>query len=330
MMPSNIISAAIPVCCASLTGLIGYYVFHELKESLLFAAAGIVAGILCQLMVRTWMRKDAWTIIGAAVGVLWAALLAVMTLPVMLGAIPKSEISVTVATLATVLLCLIGLQLGAAKASEIKSELRGEPAKEPALSGILDTSVIIDGRIADICETGFLAGVLVIPQFVLQELQSIADSSESTKRTRGRRGLDILNKIKKQSYINIIINETDYPSIKEVDQKLIRMAKESNYALITNDFNLNKVAEVHSIQVLNINSLANALKPIVLPGESMRVQVLKEGKEPGQGVAYLDDGTMVVIENGRRFMGRTLDVIVTSVLQTTAGRMIFANVKGSP
>jgi uncharacterized protein YacL len=156
----------------------------------------------------------------------------------------------------------------------------------------------------------------------------IADSAESTKRTRGRRGLDILNKMQKQSFVRIIINDTDYPSAKDVDQKLIQMAKDNGYAIITNDFNLNKVAEVHAIPVLNINRLATAVKPIVLPGETMRVQVLKEGKEAGQGIAYLDDGTMVVIDNGRRFMGRHLEVTVTSVLQTTAGRMIFASAKG--
>jgi uncharacterized protein YacL len=281
------------------------------------------------MLLRTWMKKDAWTIIGGAVGVLSAGLLGFITIPMLIGSLPGSGATGPISAMATIFLCLVGLELGASKAWEIKSERRGESGKEPALSGILDTSVIIDGRIADICETGFLSGVLVIPQFVLHELQSIADSSESTKRTRGRRGLDILNKIKKQSYIQIIINENDYPSLKEVDQKLIRLAKELGYALITNDFNLNKVAEVHSIQVLNINSLANALKPVVLPGEGMRVQVIKEGKEAGQGVAYLDDGTMIVIENGRRYMGKTLDVTVTSVLQTTAGRMIFATVKGA-
>jgi len=178
-----------------------------------------------------------------------------------------------------------------------------------------------------VCETGFLSGDLIIPEFVLKELQMIADSSESTKRTRGRRGLDILNKIRRQPYVGIIIDDTDYASVKEVDQKLITMAKETGYPILTNDFNLNKVAEVHAIQVLNINQLANALKPIVLPGEHMRVQIMKEGKEPGQGVAYLDDGTMVVVDNGRKFMGRTVEVTVTSVLQTPAGRMIFASLK---
>jgi len=225
------------------------------------------------------------------------------------------------------LFALIGMQLGAVAGRQLRRPGEERPPPAGAVVGILDTSVIIDGRIADICETGFLSGDLIIPQFVLQELQTIADSSESTKRTRGRRGLDILNKMQKQSSVGIIIESKDYPSMKEVDQKLIALAKETNQAILTNDFNLNKVAEVHAIKVLNINQLANALKPIVLPGETMKVQVLKEGKEPGQGVAYLDDGTMVVIDNGRRFMGRTIDVTVTSVLQTTAGRMIFAAVK---
>jgi uncharacterized protein YacL len=156
----------------------------------------------------------------------------------------------------------------------------------------------------------------------------IADSSDSNKRARGRRGLDVLNRIKKQSYVHIIIDDTDYPSLKEVDQKLIQMAKEKGHAILTNDFNLNKVAEVHSLQVLNVNRLANALKPIVLPGETMKVQIIKEGKEASQGVAYLDDGTMVVVDNGRKYIGKTLEVSVTSVLQTTAGRMIFALIKG--
>jgi uncharacterized protein YacL len=238
------------------------------------------------------------------------------------------EVGVAVYGLLMAVFSLTGMQLGAATASQLRRFRQVQPSKETQIAGILDTSVIIDGRIADVCETGFLTGALIIPQFVLQELQSIADSSESTRRTRGRRGLDILNKIKKQSYIEIIVDERDYPLTKEVDQKLIQLAKATGCPLITNDFNLNKVAEVHSIQVLNINSLATALKPIVLPGETMRVQVMKEGKEAGQGVAYLDDGTMVVVENGRRHMGKTLEVAVTSVLQTTAGRMIFASIRG--
>jgi uncharacterized protein YacL len=189
---------------------------------------------------------------------------------------------------------------------------------------ILDTSVIIDGRIADVCETGFLEGPFIIPQFVLHELQHIADSPDPLKRNRGRRGLDILNRIQKQGEPEVRISDQDFPKIKEVDAKLIELAKRMNGKIITNDFNLNKVAELLGVTVLNINQLTNALKPIVLPGETIHIQILKEGKEPGQGVAYLDDGTMVVVEEGRKIIGKELDVVVTSVLQTTAGRMIFA------
>jgi uncharacterized protein YacL len=188
---------------------------------------------------------------------------------------------------------------------------------------LLDTSVIIDGRIADICETGFLDGVLVAPQFVLRELQQVADSSDSLKRNRGRRGLDILQRIQKMSGVHVQIVETDFPEIREVDLKLIELARRMDGKIVTNDFNLNKVAQLRGVQVLNINELANSLKPVVLPGEVMRVFILKEGKEAGQGVGYLDDGTMVVVDQGKRALGRTIEVTVTSVLQTTAGKMIF-------
>jgi len=188
---------------------------------------------------------------------------------------------------------------------------------------ILDTSVIIDGRIADICETGFLEGTLVAPQFVLRELQQVADSSDSLKRNRGRRGLDILQKIQKMGGVTVQIVETDFPEIREVDLKLIELAQRMSGKIVTNDFNLNKVAQLRGVQVLNINELANSLKPVVLPGEVMRVFMLKEGKELGQGVGYLDDGTMVVVDQGKKALGRTIEVTVTSVLQTTAGKMIF-------
>jgi len=195
---------------------------------------------------------------------------------------------------------------------------------------ILDTSVIIDGRVADICETGFIEGTFVIPQFVLHELQHVADSADPIKRTRGKRGLEILHRIQKQVDVDVKIVEQDFPGIKEVDAKLVELAKKMKGKIITNDSNLNKVAELQGVEVLNINQLANALKPVVLPGEEATVKVIKEGKEPGQGVAYLDDGTMVVIENGIKYMGKNIDVTVTQILQTTAGRMIFAKVGGDP
>jgi uncharacterized protein YacL len=192
---------------------------------------------------------------------------------------------------------------------------------------ILDTSVIIDGRVADLCETGFLEGIFVVPQFILHELQHIADSSDSLKRARGRRGLDILNKIQKMVDVDVRIIDDDFPQVKDVDSKIVMLAKKVGAKVITNDLNLNKVAELQGVRVLNINELCNALRPIVLPGESIRVFVLKEGKEAGQGVAYLDDGTMIVVDNAKRCIGRNVDVVVTSVLQTTAGRMIFTRLK---
>ncbi len=192
---------------------------------------------------------------------------------------------------------------------------------------ILDTSVIIDGRIADICKTGFVEGPLIIPEFVLEELRHIADSADSLKRNRGRRGLDILNKIQKELDIEVKIHTKDFAELSEVDTKLLKLAQFMDGKVLTNDYNLNKVAEFQGVPVLNINELANAVKPIVLPGEEMFVQVIKDGKESGQGLAYLDDGTMIVVDCGKKFIGKNIDVLVTSVLQTAAGRMIFAKPK---
>jgi uncharacterized protein YacL len=326
-MPGRTISAVIIFGCVISGGLAGYLFFHEIGAALWTTAGGGLLGFLSVLILRTWQRAPAQKLLGGAAGLLVGALFGFIVLRAVSFLIVSPELSLLIRCLFLGLCCLIGLQLGSAKASEFFEPLGITEKVADETLGILDTSVIIDGRISDVCETGFLTGRLIIPQFVLQELQMIADSSESTKRSRGRRGLDILNKMQKQSYITIIIDETDYKNIDEVDQKLIAMAKQTGYAILTNDFNLNKVAEVHSVQVLNINQLANALKPIVLPGETMRVHVLREGKEPGQGVAYLDDGTMVVVDNARRYVGKNVDATVTSVLQTTAGRMIFAVVK---
>lgn len=236
----------------------------------------------------------------------------------------------------SLLLGIAGLRLGVARKDEIMSWIsslrlgseEGQAAHQPQEEHkILDTSVIIDGRIADICKTGFIQGILVIPEFVLEELQHIADSSDLLKRNRGRRGLDILNKIQKELDIQVWIYDGDFEDVTEVDSKLVRLAKLLGGKVITNDFNLNKVCELQGVSVLNINDLANAVKPVVLPGEEIVVQVIKDGKEFGQGVAYLDDGTMIVVEGGREFIGTTLEVMVTSVLQTSAGRMIFAKPK---
>lgn len=225
------------------------------------------------------------------------------------------------------LMVYVGLVVGANKGDLLNLSALGgifgsdRPSREAYK--ILDTSVIIDGRIADICDTGFLDGVLVIPHFVLRELQQVADSADGLKRNRGRRGLDILQKIQKTSGITVLFVENDYPAVREVDMKLIELAKEFEAKIVTNDFNLNKVAQLRGVEVLNINELANALKPVYLPGEVMKVFILKEGKELNQGIAYLDDGTMVVVDNARKMIGKTVDSSVTSVLQTTAGKMIF-------
>jgi uncharacterized protein YacL len=208
------------------------------------------------------------------------------------------------------------------------AELRSPHRK--TLHKVLDTSVIIDGRVADICDAGFLDGTLVVPQFVLRELQSVADSPDSARRNRGRRGLDILQKIQKMAGTNVVISDVDFPDVREVDLKLIELARSLQGKIVTNDLNLNKIAQLRGVDVLNINELANALKPVVLPGELMKVFILKEGKEYTQGVAYLDDGTMVVVDNARKMIGKTIDVVVTSVLQTTAGKMIFGRYIESP
>jgi len=215
---------------------------------------------------------------------------------------------------------IIRKSLGKEKVENTKNNYSYQPK-------ILDTSVIIDGRIADLCKTGFMEGPLIIPEFVLEELRHIADSSDSLKRNRGRRGLDILNKIQKELIMEVKIVDTDFEDIAEVDSKLVRLGQVLDGKIITNDFNLNKVAELQGVPVLNLNELANAVKPVVLPGEEMVVQVIKEGKEMGQGVAYLDDGTMIVVDGGKKHIGETMDVMVTSVLQTAAGRMIFAKPK---
>jgi uncharacterized protein YacL len=266
-------------------------------------------------------------LIGAAVGSVLGILGAYLISLVLQQALAdlRSIRFVEIAILALMTYC--GLIVGAAKGDTLNLAalgglFGGEKASKNTFK-ILDTSVIIDGRIADIVETGFVDGTLVIPQFVLRELQLVADSSDSMKRNRGRRGLDVLQRIQKMPQLDIQILEDDFPNVREVDMKLIELAKVYVCKIVTNDFNLNKVAQLHGVEVLNINELANALKPVVLPGETMRVFILKEGKEYNQGVAYLDDGTMVVVDNARKMISKTIDIAVTSVLQTTAGKMIF-------
>ncbi|GER67285.1 putative PIN and TRAM-domain containing protein YacL [Weizmannia acidilactici] len=261
-----------------------------------------------------------------------------------LAGIPFNKVGIPIVNtivpiILTVLLGYVGFQVGFKKREEFVNlffnrqhkrkggtEQEGQPQQVKKMK-ILDTSVIIDGRIADICQTGFLDGPIVIPLFVLEELQHIADSSDALKRNRGRRGLDILNRIQNELSIEVQMYEGDFEDIQEVDSKLIKLAKMTNGIVVTNDYNLNKVCEFQKVQVLNINDLANAVKPVVLPGEELNVQLIKDGKEHHQGIAYLDDGTMIVVEEGKNYIGKRIDVLVTSVLQTSAGRMIFAKPK---
>jgi uncharacterized protein YacL len=262
------------------------------------------------------------TIVGLVIAFLFAYGLSFVSI------LERQDIAPWVYVLLTCILGYLGLVIGSKKSEELSfSPFGTQKGARQSDCRILDTSVIIDGRIADICETGFVEGTLITPRFVLDELQHIADSSDSLKRSRGRRGLDILNRMQKSVGVNIEVVDQDFPKIKGVDGKLIALAKKMGGKIITNDFNLNKVAELQGIKILNVNELANALKPVVLPGELMTVKVIKEGKEPGQGVAYLDDGTMVIVDNAVRHQGETVEVIVTSVLQTTAGRMIFSELK---
>ncbi len=252
-----------------------------------------------------------------------AALAALLTLPLRL--LPAGWYQGAAALTLYAALLPLGWVLGGAR-----KDPGAFPAAERADSAapkVLDTSVLIDGRIYDICKAGFLEGPLVAPAFVLDELRHIADSADSLRRNRGRRGLDVLARLQEEAESRVRIVEKDYPDAEEVDVKLLRLARDLGGAVLTNDYNLNKVAGVTGVRVLNINELAGALRPAVLPGEEMTVQVIREGKEPGQGVAYLEDGTMVVVENGRRRMGEKLEIEVTTVLQTSAGRMIFGRAK---
>jgi len=218
----------------------------------------------------------------------------------------------------------IGMSKGVVSIFDSLGVLGGRARIEEGSPKLLDTSVIIDGRISDICDTGFIHGILFVPQFILNELQHIADSQDHLKRTRGRRGLDILNRLQKHPMVDVKITDQDFPKIKEVDSKLIALARDMDAEILTNDFNLNKVAQIQGVTVLNINQLANALKPAVLPGESVVVRITKQGKERNQGVAYFEDGTMIVVENGEGLLGKDVEVVVSSILQTAAGRMIFA------
>jgi uncharacterized protein YacL len=307
------------------TGLVSLLLASKITSAL--AAAFIALAIIFfEIRIR---RASLKTLIGAAVGSIMGIVGAYL-----IGSLISRQESLAVApemktflTLAlTFFMAYVGLMVGAAKGDYLDLTALGGIFSDKTTRRdykILDTSVIIDGRIADVAETGFLGGTIVIPQFILRELQQVADSPDSSKRQRGRRGLDMLNRLQNNNALDIQIVETDFPAVREVDLKLIELGKQLDAVIVTNDFNLNKVSQLRGVNVLNINELANALKPVVLPGEAMKVFILKEGKEYNQGVAYLDDGTMVVVDNARKLIGRNAEIAVTSVLQTTAGKMIF-------
>ncbi|WP_174615373.1 PIN/TRAM domain-containing protein [Virgibacillus ihumii] len=348
-------------------GTIGYLYLPEIVKLLDFTNAGWVAspyfgtviGAIILFLLSYWLadyivgflrwiedaliKVPAGDLFFGSIGLIVGLLIAYLV-NITLQDINIKIVSQLLPLFLTILLGYFGFQVGFRRREEFVnllninrkerdkrrgSESEAEPVQQAhqPKAKILDTSVIIDGRIADICQTNFLEGTIVIPQFVLGELQHIADSSDVLKRNRGRRGLDILNRIQKELPVKVEIYEGDFEEIHEVDSKLIKLAKVIDGIVVTNDFNLNKVCDLQGVSVLNINDLANAVKPVVLPGEELVVQVIKDGKEQNQGVAYLDDGTMIVVEEGREYIGKTIEVLITSVLQTSAGRMIFAKPK---
>ncbi|MGA2358001.1 MAG: PIN domain-containing protein [Terriglobales bacterium] len=310
-----------------IVGVICFFIRPFNLPSHLDSAVGLLIGIA--IVVFEWRLRamSLKRLIGAAIGSVLGIVGAYLFALVIRSSVPPGPMQSFLQIMVMLIMAYVGLAVGSNKGdllnlAALGGIFGGEKTGKKSYK-ILDTSVIIDGRIADIAETGFLDGLIVIPQFVLRELQLVADSADSLKRNRGRRGLDILQRLQKTASVQIQIVEDDFPSVREVDMKLIELAKVYEGKILTNDFNLNKVAQLQGVAVLNINELANSLKPIVLPGEVMRVFILKEGKEYNQGVAYLDDGTMVVIDNARKMIGKTIDISVTSVLQTTAGKMIF-------
>ncbi|MEA5145434.1 MAG: TRAM domain-containing protein [Candidatus Limiplasma sp.] len=343
-----------------------YVVLCAAGALLLFLLSKIIIQRVMQLssaVERRWSSMPTQQIVLATVGLIGGLMIAALTNQLVLSA-GASLFTLSVSALIYVVLGTLGLQIGYRRYHESTRERRrfrlrsrkGEaigdmledaltryddeddddadlPDAGPAAPcqsippKILDTSVIIDGRIFDIAKTGFIEGALVVPQFVLAELRHIADSGDGLRRARGRRGLDVLGKLQAELKGSVQVDETDYPDVAEVDVKLLKLCRDRDGVVVTNDYNLNKVAGVSGIRVLNINDLANAVKPMLMAGEELTVQVVREGKEPGQGVAYLDDGTMIVVDGGRRFVGESVTAVVTTVLQTSAGRMIFTKLK---
>jgi uncharacterized protein YacL len=313
-----------------------YFILKEIAGGPLWGAVGALSGLaLAYVIIKLEERlKDIplKIIFGSLLGVTISLMVAHLFISQLLLALIKDiPITLPIYVLFYFVMGYLGFKIGKEKSktldlSKVPLLDRMEAAEDVK---IVDTSTIIDGRIADICDTGFLEGTFIIPQFVLYEIQHIADHQDPVKRTRGRRGLDVLHRLQKQMFVKVKIVDYDFPKLQDVDSKLIALAKKLTGKIVTNDYNLNKVAELQGIEVLNINQLATALKPAILPGEQMNIKILKEGKEYGQGIGYLDDGTMVVVDEARKLLGKPVDVVVTSVLQTTSGRMIFAKLKES-
>lgn len=304
---------------------------HHFRPFGLSARNAAVAGLVFSIAVflfeirlrRASLRRLIGAAVGSIVGILGAYLMNLVLAHTSIPEASRSFLGVAVLLVMTYIGLIVGANKGDMLNLQALGGLFGSERSSRRLYKVLDTSVIIDGRVADICEAYFLDGILLIPQFVLRELQLVADSADPLKRQRGRRGLEVLQRIQKMGHVEVDIAEDDFPHVPDVDMKLIELAKRYDAKIVTNDYNLNKVATLRGIEVLNVNQLANALKPVVLPGEAMRVFILREGKEYNQGVAYLDDGTMVVVDGARKMINKTIDISVTSVHQTTAGKMIF-------
>jgi uncharacterized protein YacL len=324
----------VQIILLTVTTLSGYFILKELLSRGIWGLVGAFCGLVLGyaiLKIESRLKDIPLKIIlGSLVGIVVSLFIANLFISrLLLALIQDIPITLPIYILFYFIMGYLGFVLGKEKSKTLdlsKVPLFDKLEEEKDIK-LLDTSTIIDGRIADICETGFIQGTFVIPQFVLYEIQHIADHQDPVKRTRGRRGLDILHRLQKQTFLNVKIVDYDFPKLKDVDTKLIALAKRLGGQIITNDYNLNKVAELQGIEVLNMNQLAMSLKPTLLPGEQMNVKVVREGKEHGQGIGFLDDGTMVVVDDARKYLGKAVDVVVTSVLQTTSGRMIFSKLK---
>ena len=324
----------VQIILVTVTTITGYFILKEIFVSTVWGLAGAVFGLLLGYAIIKAEEKlkdvSLKIIIGSLTGITVSLLIANLFISRLLLALIKDiPITVPIYILFYFVMGYIGFKIGMEKSKTL--DLSKVPLFEKMEGNegakILDTSTIIDGRIADICETGFVEGTFIIPHFVLYEIQHIADHQDPVKKTRGRRGLDVLHRLQKQTFVRVKIVDYDFPKLKDVDTKLIALAKKMSGKIVTNDYNLNKVAELQGVEVLNMNQLSTSLRPAMLPGEQMNVKILKEGKEHGQGIGYLDDGTMVVVDDAKKLLGKSVDVVVTSVLQTTSGRMIFAKLR---